>query len=256
MLRLHLLDAVFDEFQLILVQHEAFLDIPVVLNELGGGKAHRQARGLRMVLDLVDHRVDAAVHRAGGAEVVHQGQGFAAGRGHGDADQLLYALIFYGGDGNHRDPQGGGHGFDVDRAAAGGNLVHHVQGQHHGDAHLQQLERQIQVPLNIGGVYNVDDTVRFLIDDEIPGDDLLRRIGADGVDARKIHHCAVPLSPDGAGLLIHRHTGKVAHMLIRAGELVEQRGFAAVLIACQSENHACRTSTSMFRASSFRSDRA
>ena len=99
-------------------------------------------------------------------------------------------------------------------------------------------------------------SVGLLIEDEIPGDDLLRRIGADGVDARQVHHLAVPLPPDVAGLLVHRDAGKVAHMLIGAGELVEEGGFAAVLIAGQGEDHAFFTSTWMFRASSFRRDRA
>ena len=46
-------------------------------------------------------------------------------------------------------------------------------------------------------------------------------------------------------------------MLVGAGELVEQGGLAAVLIADQCEDHKSFTSsTEMFRASSFRRDRA
>ena len=256
MLRLHLLDAVLDKLQLILVQSQPCPDVLVVLNELGGGEAHRQARGLGVVLNLVDHGVDAAVYRPGGAEVVDSRQGLIPGRRHGDADQLLHAVILHGGDGDHRDTQGSGHGLDVDGAAAGGDLVHHVQGQHHGDAHLQQLEGQVQVPFDVGGVHNIDDAVGPLVENKVPGDDFLRRVGADGVDARQVHHRAVLLPSDGAGLLVHRHAGKVAHVLIGAGELVEEGGLTAVLVAGQSEDHDCATSTWMFRASSFRRERA
>ena len=44
-------------------------------------------------------------------------------------------------------------------------------------------------------------------------------------------------------------------MLVGAGELVEQRGLAAVLVAGQCEDHVPATSTSIFPASSFRRDR-
>ena len=256
MLGLHFLDAVLNELQLVLVQFQPLPHVLIVFNELGGGEAHRQAGGLGVVLNLVDHRVDAPVDRAGGAEVVDRRQGPVPGRGRGDADQLLHALVLYGGDGDDGDPQRGGHTLDIDGAAAGGDLIHHVQSQNHGDAHFQQLKGQVQIPLDVGGVHNVDDAVGLLVQDKVPGDNLLRRIGADGVDARQVHHRAVLLSPDGAGLLVHRHTGKVAHVLVGAGELVEQGGLAAVLVSGQGEDHNCRTSTWIFRASSFRRDRA
>ena len=230
-------------------------DVLVPLDELGGGEADRDAGLFRVVLDLVDHRVDAAVDRAGGAEVVHRGVHLVPGGLDGDLHQLVHALVLHGGDGHHRDAQGLGEPLDVDGAAAGGDLVHHVQGQHHGDPHLHQLEGQVQIPLDIGGVHDVDEAVRLLVQDEVPGDDLLRRIGPDGVDARQIHHRAVLLAPDGAGLLIHRHAGEVAHVLVGAGELVEQCGLAAVLIAGQREDHVPATSTSILPASSFRRDR-
>ena len=174
-----------------------------------------------MILDLVDHGVDAAVHRAGGAEVVHRRIGPGARGVHGGADQLLHALVFHGGDGHHRDAQSLGHGLDVDGTAAAGHLVHHVQRQHHGDAHLHQLQREVEVALDVGGVHDVDDAVGLLVQDEIPGDDLLRRIGPDGVNARQVHNRAVLLAPDGAGLLVHGDAGEVAHVLVGAGELVE-----------------------------------
>ena len=40
---------------------------------------------------------------------------------------------------------------------------------------------------------------------------------------------------DLAVLAVHRHAGEVTHVLVGAGELVEQRGLAAVLLSCQCE---------------------
>ena len=43
------------------------------------------------------------------------------------------------------------------------------------------------------------------------------------------------MAADGAVFSVYRDAGEVAHVLVRACKLVEQRGFAAVLIANQSE---------------------
>ena len=56
-----------------------------------------------------------------------------------------------------------------------------------------------------------------------------------------------------AGLLIHRHAGEIAHVLVGAGQGVEQRGLAAVLIARQCKDHTVSLfSTVICRASSTR----
>ena len=241
--RLHLLNAVLDQLFFVLVQLQPLIDVGVAFDELRGGKAHRDVRLLGVILDLVDHRMDATVDRTGRAEVVHGGVDLVFGDCHGDPHQFLYAFVLDCGDGYHGDAQRLGHGLDVDGSAVGGDLIHHVQGQHHGDAHLHELQRQVEVPLDVGGVDNVDEAVGLLVQNEIPGDDLLRRVGADGVNARQVHHRAVFLAPDGAGFLVHGDAGKVAHVLIGAGELVEEGGLAAVLVAGQRENHDSATST-------------
>ena len=40
---------------------------------------------------------------------------------------------------------------------------------------------------------------------------------------------------DAAVLAVHRDAGEVAHVLVRPGQLVEQRGLAAVLVAHERE---------------------
>ena len=105
------------------------------------------------------------------------------------------------------------------------------------------MQRQIEVALDVGGVHDVDDAVGLLLKDVVPGDDLLLGIGPQGIDARQIHHGAALFSPDLAGLLVHSDAGEVAHVLVGAGEGVEQRGFAAILIADQGENHTAASFT-------------
>ena len=91
-----------NELQLVLVQFQPLPHVLIVFNELGGGEAHRQAGGLGVVLNLVDHRVDAAVHRAGLITCItsHRAKIYAPGRFpiacHMErvTDQLLDALIF------------------------------------------------------------------------------------------------------------------------------------------------------------------
>ena len=147
--------------------------------------------------------------------------------------QLVHALVLGSGDGDHRYAQHGLHGVDVDGALIAHQLVHHVQRHHHGDAHLQKLHGQVQVSLDIGGVHDVDDGLGLILQNEVPGYDLLAAEGGHGVDARQVGDLRVGIAPDDAGFPVHRNAGEVAHVLLGAGELVEQGGLAAVLVAHQ-----------------------
>ena len=118
------------------------------------------------------------------------------------------------------------------------HLVHKVERYDHRPLQLQKLGGQIEVALNLGGVDDVDDGVGTLPHDEVPGNNLLHGVGGEGVDAGQIHHCdglAFHLGP--ALLLLHCHARPVAHVLVGAGEGVEQGGLAAVGVAHQGQLH-------------------
>ena len=202
----------------------------------------------------MDHRVDAAVDRGVvDAEVRNRGDGLAPGGITGHVQQLRHALPLGRGDGHHRHPQVPAEAPHVHRAAVCPQFVHHVQGDDRGTAQLQQLQRQVEVALDVGGVHHVDDAVRLLVDDEVPGDDLLLGVGAQGVDARQVHRRAVFEPAHLARLLLHRHAGEVSHVLVGARQGVEQRGLAAVLVSGQGKYHGVSTSlSSIFAASSSR----
>ena len=234
---LHLHHTVLNGFQLVLIQRKLLLDVRIALDQLGGGKAPRNTGFMGVVLDLVDHSVDAPVHRAGRAQIPLGGHlpGLYGALQH--VHQLADALVFGGADGHHRQPQRIAELFHVNAPAIGPHFVHHVQRHHHGDAQIHHLHGQVQVALDVGGVHNVQDRIGLLLQKKIPRYDLLAGIRADGVDAGQIDHAHLPVAQDLAAFLLHRHARKVAHVLIGAGELVEQRGFAAVLVACQCDDH-------------------
>ena len=234
---LHLNDDMFQHFPLVLIQRQCLQYPMVALYQLGGGETDRDSRRLSMVGDQVHDGVQAPVHRA--AVIVHAAEIGAArfllifGHMHCMTYQLVHALVLGSRDGHHWDTQHGLHLIDADGAAVAPHLVHHVQCQHHGHIQLQKLHGQIEVPLDIGGVHDVDDAGGLFVDDELPGDDLLAGIGGHRVDSRQVSDFCVRIIPDCAALPIHRYTGEIAHMLVCAGQLIEQRGFAAVLVARQ-----------------------
>ena len=234
----------------------------VALEELGGDVA-----GLHVMLSgLVLHQMGDGVQGRMGlavADVQLRGHGLVLRRLHGPAHQLVDALALSGADSDHRHAQPLFQPGQINGISVAAHLVHHIEGHHHRPSQLQKLQCQIKVPLQIGGVHNVDDHVRLIPDDEIPGDDLLHGVGAEGIDARQVHdgHVAVlirnrlallllPAHPPGeahmglsavvmvqhgAGLLLHRYAGPVAHVLVGAGQLIEKSGLSAVLVACQSK---------------------
>ena len=164
----HLHDAVLEQLALVLVEIEHLCQIIAALDELGRAKARRHADAVGMVGDDVHDRMDAAVH--GGivrAEVRHLRQRTAARDAQRLIHELGHTLPLRRRDRHDGDAQRIAHLLHVDRAAVGAHLVHHVQRQHHRHAQLEQLQREIEVALDVRGIDDVDDAVRLFIDDEI-----------------------------------------------------------------------------------------
>ena len=61
----------------------------------------------------------------------------------------------------------------------------------------------------------------LILQNEVPGYDLLAAERGHGVDARQVGDLRVGIAPDDAGFPVHRNAGEVAHVLLGAGELVE-----------------------------------
>ena len=82
---------------------------------------------------------------------------------YGAAQKLAYTFAGVGGDGDNRYGQRILHRFDVDAAAAAGELVHHVEGNDHRDIQLDELQRKIQAAFDISCVNDVDNCVRLIV---------------------------------------------------------------------------------------------
>ena len=169
------------------------------------------------------------------AEILAGGALLILGDVQGVLHQLLDALVLGGGDGHHRDAQELFHAVHVHGAAVGRHLVHHVESHHHGHVHFEELDRQIEVPFDVRGVHDVYDGRGFLVEDKAAGDDLLAGIGGHGIDAGEVGDEGLGVALDDAVLPVHGDAREVAHVLVGAGELVEQGGLPRVLVAHQSE---------------------
>ena len=204
-------------------------------------------------------RGDDLLQRAAGAFVVaahHVGDDGAFGLMVDGLKKRLEALSLLGGNGHHRRAEQPRKGLAVGVDAAPLQLVHEVEGDDHGALQFHQLQREIEVALDVGGVDDVQNHVRRVLGDEVAGDVFLDGIGRKRVDAGQIDQSGLFALQVKMGLLaLHGDAGPVAHILVGAGEGVEQRGLAAVGVARQSDGdaHACALLTYILRASSARS---
>ena len=218
--------------QLQLLQH-----IPVTAGQLGGGKPQRDARIRSMILYETHNAVNAPVHCAAAAvgitEILPARPLLIFRHMQRMIDQLVDALIFRRRNGHHRHSQSLLHFIDENGAAVLPHLIHHIQRHHHGHIQLQQLHGQVQIPLNVGGVYNVDDAPGPFLENKLPGDNLLTAVGRHGVNARQVGDPGIGVPQNLTILPVHRNAGKVSHMLVGAGQPVKQGGLSTVLIAHQ-----------------------
>ena len=149
--------------------------------------------------------------------------------------ELGDALLARRGDGDHGDAERRLQAVHAHRAAVGRELVHHVEGEHHRPVELHELEREVEVALDVGGVHDVDDRVRAVLEDEATAHHLLARVRAERVDAGQVRDRGLGMALDLAVLPVHGHAGEVSHVLVGARERVEERGLAAVLVAGQGQ---------------------
>ena len=113
--------------------------------------------------------------------------------------------------------------------------VNHVHGNHHRIPKFDQLGGQVEVPLNIGPVNHIQDRVGMLLHQVCSGHYLLRRVGGKGVNSGEVLKDHMLEALQGALLLFNGHTGPVPHILIGAGQGIEQRGLSAVRISRQGD---------------------
>ena len=227
-----------DGVKLILVEIQSLDDQRVAFDEFGRRKAQGDRRRLGMVLDQVCDTVDAAVKgtviRAVGrarAKINTARTLAIAGDVHGVLHELADAFVLCRRDGHHGHAELALEQVDVDGAAIGRDLVHHVKGDDHRPIELHELEREVEVALDIGGVDDVDHRVGLRLENKLAAHNFLARIRRERVNAGKIGYRRLGMIANLAILAIDRHAGEVAHVLVGAGKAVEERGLAAILVA-------------------------
>ena len=228
-----------EHFLLVLIEVELLENHMVALSQLAGRKSKRDLRPSGMVVNEMHNAMEAAVH---GAVVILRvtkvrpaGALLILGHMDGVLHQLFNALVLEGGNGDDRNAQHLLHLVDTDGTAVFPHLIHHIERQHHGDAQLHELHGEVEIAFDVGGVHNIDDALRFFIQQKCPGHQLFAGVGRHGVNAGQVGDQGVLLAADGAVLAVNSDAGEVTHVLIGAGELVEKRGLAAVLITCQGK---------------------
>ena len=111
--------------------------------------------------------------------------------------------------------------------------IHHIDGHHHRDPQLHKLCAEIKVSLQVRTVNDVQDRVRLLIDQIVPGYNLLQCIGRKGINSRKVGDHNVFVSFQLSFFLLHSYSRPVSHELVRSGQCVEQGRLSTVGIAGQ-----------------------
>ena len=101
-------------------------------------------------------------------------------------EELLDALVLKSGDHHNRAAELLGELVRVDLVAVLLDQVGHVEGNDHGQAGLDNLKRQVQVALEVGGVDNLDDDIGLAAHKVIARALLLGAVGGKRVDAGEV----------------------------------------------------------------------
>jgi len=211
--------------------HDLFIGFEV----LESGPASRQFRqqtGFRNgCLHLIQHGINIGAIR----NMQGRPQRLLLGMLEGDPQKLFLALAAFGHRWDDRHLQAPGEFLGIDLDAPPGRCIDHVERQYQRNAQFEELDSQVEVPFQIGGIHNVDDDCGPVIDEKIPSYQFFQRVSRQGVGAGQVHHPnLMAIQVAEPFLLFHRDAGIVPHMLAGTGDFVEEGGLAAVGIAGQS----------------------
>ena len=146
-----------------------------VIAALVGGNARR-----KVVLDVVQNVLD------GGVELVLRHLALGSSGLLDLLEQLLDALVLKGRDHHSRAAELLGKLVRVDLVAVLLDQIGHVEGDDHGQAGLDDLKRQVQVALEVGGIDNLDDNIGLAAHEVIARALLLGAVGGKRVDAGEV----------------------------------------------------------------------
>ena len=140
-----------------------------------GGNARRQ-----IVLDVVQNVLD------GGVELVLRHLALGSSGLLDLLEQLLDALVLKGRDHHDRAAELLGELIRVDLVTVLLDQIGHVEGDDHGQAGLDNLKRQVQVALQVGGINHLNDDIGLAAHEVIARALLLGTVGGKRVDAGEV----------------------------------------------------------------------
>ena len=180
-------------------------------------------KALKGVHDLIDTLLDL--------RTVEYGSGHDSNLSSFDdtLHQLIEAFSPHRHRGNHGDSQLPRQNIEIYGYPPLLGHVELVQGNDHPRLQLQQLQTEKEIPLQARSVDDVHQDIRLLDGDVLPAHQLLHGVGGEAVDAREIDDIyRVALEAQGALGPLHSLPGPVAHVLMEAGELIEDDALAHV----------------------------
>ena len=189
-----------------------------------------------MVIDLaLDGLLDVGngVLHAAGKDMRQLGNLASLGSGSSHLSGFLAALVLQSADLNGLAAQLFAQLLQVDLIAVLTDQVDHVDSHDHGDAQLDQLGGQVQVPLDVGTIDDVQDGIGLLADQIAAGDDLFQSVRRQGVDTGQVLDDDILRAFQLTLFLLNGNAGPVADVLVRAGQCIEQGRFTAVRVAGQ-----------------------
>ncbi len=148
----------------------------------------------------------------------------------------------------------------VDDDVPGAGDVDHGQRHDQRPAELDELCREVQIALDVGGIDDVQEHVGRAFERVVAGDALVEGkavdVGVQGVGARQVDHLDIDAGMGEApGLLLDRDARPVADILAKTGERVEEGRLARVGVADHrdlDDGHRARSSSSRTAASARR----
>lgn len=118
-----------------------------------------------------------------------------------------------GTDRDHRNAQALGEAVNVDHLALMVDEIDHIDRDHHGNAKLQQLGRQEEVPFQIGAINDIDDAIGDRVEQTVSSHTLFQRIGGKRIHTGEVNDLDVSMAAQTANLTLKRHSRPVADRL-------------------------------------------